>query len=167
MSCRTVTGFGMSRLWKRRIIVIKPLFEAVNARGQMQIVAFAARIALQELAHDGAHRRHFVFHSAHVAARSARAGWRRSILRRRLPLGFAGPPPLRLAGNRRRRSSAAVQPAPFCPRVLGSAWVACRNTALASPPGDHPSLTRAELHVMGHCARRALTPSNFHHHRGR
>jgi integrase len=24
-------------------------------------------------------------------------------------------------------------------------------------PDDHPSLTRAELHVMGHCARRALT----------
>jgi hypothetical protein len=48
-------------------------FEAFHPRGRMQIVAFRARIRFDELAHDGARRHDFVFHSADIAAHRARS----------------------------------------------------------------------------------------------
>ncbi len=42
-------------------------------------------------------------------------------------------------------------------RVLGGCWWVSQLHRNAHLPGDHPSLTRAPLDVLGHCARRALT----------
>jgi hypothetical protein len=42
-------------------------------------------------------------------------------------------------------------------RVLGGSRVKGCNFTVAHLPGDHRSLTRAGLHVIGHSARRALT----------
>src|SRR5437899_1306647 len=58
----------------------------------------------------------------------APAGRRRSALRHQLPSGFAALPPPRIG-----------------------------NSTLADLPGDHLSLTRAGLQLLGHSARRALT----------
>ena len=79
------------------------------------------------------------------------------------------PPPLRLAGNRTRRSSAAARPAPFSlgHRVLGRHGVKHRNSTLADLPGDHPSLTRAPSSMYCGIPPGARSPSNFHHDRRR